>query len=210
MPRTATFGTLSIDFDDRVLEPRPWTAAQSTWAADLMRGAPAGPVLEVCAGAGHIGLLAIAPRAAAAGQRRPRPGGVRLHQGERRRAGLADRVEVREGRAGRRARAGRALRADHRRPAVGAARGRPAATPRTRCWPSTAATTASTSRAPAWRSPTATCSTAGRRCSSSAPSRRCARLTDETSGRSRLRVRETRSVRARGAGRPGTPGRDTA
>jgi methylase of polypeptide subunit release factors len=54
------FGGLSVEFDDRVLRPRPWTIAQSYWAADLLRAAPAGPVLELCAGVGHIGLLAVA------------------------------------------------------------------------------------------------------------------------------------------------------
>ena len=55
-----TFGHLTIEFDDRVLRPRPWTVAQSAWAAELLRQVPAGDVLEVCAGAGHIGLLAVA------------------------------------------------------------------------------------------------------------------------------------------------------
>ncbi|MBV8979794.1 MAG: methyltransferase domain-containing protein [Acidimicrobiia bacterium] len=31
---------------------------QSNWAAELATSAPAGPILELCAGAGHIGLLA--------------------------------------------------------------------------------------------------------------------------------------------------------
>ena len=54
------FGHLTIGFDERLLRPRPWTAAQSQWAAELIAQAPDGPVLELCAGAGHIGLLAIA------------------------------------------------------------------------------------------------------------------------------------------------------
>lgn len=49
-----TFGELEIAYDDRVLEPRPWTALQSRWAASLGDG----PMLELCSGAGHIGLLA--------------------------------------------------------------------------------------------------------------------------------------------------------
>jgi methylase of polypeptide subunit release factors len=53
------FGDLTVAFDDRVLRPRPWTTAQSYWAADLLRDAPDGPVLELCAGVGHIGLLAV-------------------------------------------------------------------------------------------------------------------------------------------------------
>lgn len=54
------FGHLDIDFDDRVLRPRPWTARQSEWAAELLAGLPDGPVLELCSGAGQIGLLTIA------------------------------------------------------------------------------------------------------------------------------------------------------
>lgn len=55
-----TFDALEIEYDARVLQPRPWTAQQSRWAAELMATAPAGPVLELCSGAGQIGLLAIA------------------------------------------------------------------------------------------------------------------------------------------------------
>ena len=58
--RTMRFGSLQIRYDDRVLEPRPWTTAQSAWAAELIEQAPEGDVLELCTGAGHIGLLAIA------------------------------------------------------------------------------------------------------------------------------------------------------
>ena len=54
------FGPLTIAFDDRVLRPREWTVAQSEWAADLMTTTPSGPVLELCSGAGHIGLAAVA------------------------------------------------------------------------------------------------------------------------------------------------------
>jgi methylase of polypeptide subunit release factors len=54
------FSHLTIEYDARVLEPRPWTAMQSRWAAELIPEAPVGRVLELCAGAGHIGLLAIA------------------------------------------------------------------------------------------------------------------------------------------------------
>lgn len=54
-----TFRGLAISFDDQVLEPRPWTEAQSQWAAELLLEAPPGPVLELCAGVGHIGLGAV-------------------------------------------------------------------------------------------------------------------------------------------------------
>lgn len=56
---TMDFGSLTIAYDDRVLEPRPWTALQSRWAQELLAEAAPGPVLELCTGAGHIGLLAV-------------------------------------------------------------------------------------------------------------------------------------------------------
>ncbi len=57
--RTERIGTLDIAYDDRVLRPRPWTAAHAAWAAEVLRDAPAGPVLELFCGAGHIGLLSV-------------------------------------------------------------------------------------------------------------------------------------------------------
>lgn len=51
------FGPLVVGFDDTVLRPRPWTVAQSTWAAELVGSAPEGDILELCAGVGQIGLL---------------------------------------------------------------------------------------------------------------------------------------------------------
>jgi methylase of polypeptide subunit release factors len=58
--QTLEFEGLTIRFDHRVLRPRPWTSAQSQWAAQLLATLPAGPVLELCAGAAHIGLAAVA------------------------------------------------------------------------------------------------------------------------------------------------------
>lgn len=55
---TCAFGSLEIAYDERVLEPRGWTEAQSRWVAELAADAPGGRILELCAGAGHIGLLA--------------------------------------------------------------------------------------------------------------------------------------------------------
>jgi methylase of polypeptide subunit release factors len=52
------FGPLDVEYDARVLVPRDWTLLQSTWAADLARTAAPGPILELFAGAGHIGLAA--------------------------------------------------------------------------------------------------------------------------------------------------------
>ncbi len=54
------FGPLQISYDDRVLVPRPWTLEQSRWAAELARSAPDGALLELCCGAGQIGLATIA------------------------------------------------------------------------------------------------------------------------------------------------------
>jgi release factor glutamine methyltransferase len=58
--RELRFGILDIAYDERVLEPRPWTAEQSRWGAELLPGLPAGRVLELCSGAGQIGLLTAA------------------------------------------------------------------------------------------------------------------------------------------------------
>lgn len=57
--RSMAFGPLTIAYDDRVLEPRAWTTMQSRWAQEVLAGAAPGPVLELCTGAGHIGLLAV-------------------------------------------------------------------------------------------------------------------------------------------------------
>lgn len=86
-----------IEYDDRVLQPRAWTAQQSVWAADLLPDLPSGPVLELCAGAGQIGLLAVvdSPRALVAVD--VSPAACELARRNARRAGLGDRVEVREG-----------------------------------------------------------------------------------------------------------------
>jgi methylase of polypeptide subunit release factors len=57
--RSVDFGGLRIAFDERVLRPRSWTENQSLWAAELLPSLPAGTVLELCSGAGQIGLLAV-------------------------------------------------------------------------------------------------------------------------------------------------------
>ncbi len=91
------FGGLAITFDHRVLRPRPWTLAQAKWAAELMATAPPGPVLELCAGVGHIGLaatrtagrdLVLVDLNAAACE-------FAVHNAEA--AGMGGRVDVREG-----------------------------------------------------------------------------------------------------------------
>lgn len=57
---TVQFGPVEITYDDSVLELRPWTLAQSSIAAVLARGRGEGPILELCCGAGQIGLAAAA------------------------------------------------------------------------------------------------------------------------------------------------------
>lgn len=58
-PRSVDFGPLTIAYDERVLTPRPWTVLQAEWARELIAAAPPGAVLELCSGAGQIGLLAV-------------------------------------------------------------------------------------------------------------------------------------------------------
>lgn len=55
--RATRFGPVDVTYDDDVLEPRPWTIHQSRWAIEILDEVPAGPVLELCAGAGQIGLV---------------------------------------------------------------------------------------------------------------------------------------------------------
>jgi methylase of polypeptide subunit release factors len=94
---TMAFGPLRISFDGRVLRPRAWTAAQSEWAAEVLRTAPAGPVLELCAGAGHIGLLAVADADRELICVDVDPVACGFARQNAAAAGLADRVEVRQG-----------------------------------------------------------------------------------------------------------------
>jgi release factor glutamine methyltransferase len=95
------FCGLAIAYDERVLEPRAWTADQSRWAAELMEAAPGGPVLELCCGAGHIGLLATA--LTPPGARRHlvavdlNSAAVALTEANADAAGLSGWIEVREG-----------------------------------------------------------------------------------------------------------------
>lgn len=56
---TVEFGPLTIGYDERVLAPREWTRLQAEWGAQLLDDLSPGPVLELCSGAGHIGLLAV-------------------------------------------------------------------------------------------------------------------------------------------------------
>ncbi len=93
-----TFGELCIAFDERVLRPRQWTSAQSDWATQLSSDVPHGAVLELCAGAGSIGLLAAARTGRPLVAVDADPVAAAYAVRNARRAGLADRVEVRTGR----------------------------------------------------------------------------------------------------------------
>jgi methylase of polypeptide subunit release factors len=95
--RTIEFGGLTFDYDDRVLEPRPWTFEQSAWAAALLSLLPQGPVLELCSGAGHIGLLAVRGHDRRLVQVDVDPVACDFARLNAERAGLTDRVDVRCG-----------------------------------------------------------------------------------------------------------------
>jgi release factor glutamine methyltransferase len=90
-----TFGPLEIRFDDRVLRPRPWTLEQARWAVELSSDVPDGPVAELCAGVGHIGLaLAVeVPRELVLVDTDPRA--CELASANAEAAGLTDRVDIR-------------------------------------------------------------------------------------------------------------------
>lgn len=97
--RSTDFGGLRIDYDDTMLRPRPWTLAQSRWAAELLAepSTPAGPVLELCAGAGHLGLVAVqrfGRRLVAVEQN---PSACTHLERNAARAGLEELVDVRQG-----------------------------------------------------------------------------------------------------------------
>jgi release factor glutamine methyltransferase len=87
---------VTLRFDDSCLTPRPWTIEQSKWAATVA-DVPGGPILELCAGVGQIGLVAamMTGRRLVQVDRNPRAcqwARVNAEQTE-----LADRVEVRQG-----------------------------------------------------------------------------------------------------------------
>jgi len=93
--RTCAFGPLTVSYDERVLTPRPWTFEQSRWAADLARDAPPGPILELCAGAGHIGLAAAVLADRDLVQVEANPVAARHAADNAEHAGRAGRVQVR-------------------------------------------------------------------------------------------------------------------
>lgn len=55
---TTDFAGLTVRYTPELLAPRAWTAEQSRLLAELAGEAPPGPILELCCGAGHIGIAA--------------------------------------------------------------------------------------------------------------------------------------------------------
>jgi release factor glutamine methyltransferase len=97
-PSRVDFGPLEVHYDERVLAPRRWTIAQSEWAAALAALAGPGPVLELCAGAGHIGLCAAVLADRDLVQVEADPVAAQFARENAARAGWSDRVEIRCGR----------------------------------------------------------------------------------------------------------------
>jgi methylase of polypeptide subunit release factors len=96
-PERIDFDGLTIAFDSRVLRPRPWTAEQSRWAADLLPGLPPGAVLELCSGAGQIGLAAVRRSGRSLVCVDAAPAAVAFGRFNAREAGLEQRVDHRLG-----------------------------------------------------------------------------------------------------------------
>jgi len=94
--RSCQFGPVLVRFDARVLTPRVWTLLQSRWAAELAEDAGPGPLLELCAGAGSIGLAAAALSGRELVQVELDPVAAEYARGNAAVAGLAGRVEVRQ------------------------------------------------------------------------------------------------------------------
>jgi methylase of polypeptide subunit release factors len=95
---TIDFGGLRIAFDERVLRPRTWTENQSLWGAELLPSLPTGTVLELCSGAGQIGLLAIAESGRRLVCVDVNPVAAEYIAANAAAAGLRNRVEIRLGR----------------------------------------------------------------------------------------------------------------
>ena len=86
------FGPLEIAWGVPLRAPRGWTVAHAEWAAEVV---PEGPVLDLCCGAGQIGVLAArdAGRPLVAVDVEPAAAAYVRENAEA--AGIADRVEFR-------------------------------------------------------------------------------------------------------------------
>ncbi len=88
-------GGLSFGYDERVLTPRPWTEAQAKWARELLVHLPDGPVLELCSGVGHIGLLTVLGNSRSLVMVDASRAACEYAEANAAAAGLADRVTIR-------------------------------------------------------------------------------------------------------------------
>ncbi len=95
--RRTEVGGLMIAHDERVLTPRPWTHEQAAWARELLPTLPAGRVLELCSGAGHIGLLTLLGNERSLVMVDASPAACEFARANAEDAGLTERVEVRQG-----------------------------------------------------------------------------------------------------------------
>lgn len=94
-PTSCEFGPITVEYDTRVITPRPWTLAQSEWAAELVEERSISRLLELCAGAGHIGLAAAVLADCDLVQVELDPVAAGYATANAQRAGRADRVQVR-------------------------------------------------------------------------------------------------------------------
>lgn len=94
------FGGLDIERADEVLAPRPWTVAQSRWAARLSAPLGDGPALELYAGGGQIGLEFVRLTGRPLVQVEASAAGCRLARQNADRNGLGHLVTIRHTRVG--------------------------------------------------------------------------------------------------------------
>jgi len=87
---------VTLTFDASCLTPRPWTLEQSTWVS-AAENVPTGPILELCAGVGQIGLVAALLTGRRLVQVDSNPGACRWARINADRAGIGHRVEIRQG-----------------------------------------------------------------------------------------------------------------
>lgn len=97
MSDALTFGPITVRYDGSVIAPRLWTLGQSEWAAAESANRPPGPILELCCGAGHIGLAAAALTGRSLVQVDANPAACRLASDNAEAAGLTCAVDIRCG-----------------------------------------------------------------------------------------------------------------
>jgi methylase of polypeptide subunit release factors len=90
-----TFGGLDLIVPVDLLRPRPWTLLQCEWASEIASSCPEGAVVELCSGAGHLGLEAARRTDRSAILVDAHPDACRAASDNAARNGLAGSVEVR-------------------------------------------------------------------------------------------------------------------